>query len=494
GLRYLGYGVEVQNYIDDTGVQVADVVWGLLQYRKMNIQQIKGQDNLASYLWDLYSDVHRMVEEKSEITQQIREVLKRIELKKNPEFEMSRFISNTVLENHIRLMESVGIRYNLLVRESDIIELEFFELASKILKEKKVMYPSEDPVKEGCWVIKYNRENIEKIIIRSDHTITYIGKDIAYALWKVGLLGKDFFYQSFYEYPDSEKLYITGTGSHSESPAFGNARQIYNVIGKRQSYLQNIISQVLGSLDNGQLGKHFIHFSYEMVSLTSRCVQDMGFEISERDKAKPFVDVSGRKGIAVKAEELIKKLTDKSLEEVRLRNPGLDDESADQIARDIAIGALRYFMIKFNSNSVIAFDFQDALSFEGDSGPYLQYTLVRLNSILKKMGDQLVDPDIKELDMELLNEKESGIFYEILLQVSQMDLQIEFAIESKELSVITSYTYSLCQKFNHYYHLFPIISEQRLDIKKLRLSLILLIKKKLEVLFGIIGIPIPERM
>lgn len=494
GLSYLGYDVEVQNYIDDTGVQVADVVWGVLRYRRLDKEKLEKQGNLAAYLWDLYADVHRLVQENSDIKLQIREVLQRIESKQNPEFEMSRYISGAVLLNHIQLMESIGIRYHLLVRESDIIELEFFPLASRILKTSNVMYRSDDPQKKGCWVIRYDRESIEKIIVRSDHTITYIGKDIAYALWKMGRLEKNFFYRKFYQYTDSEELYMTAAGGNDGHPDFGNGYRAYNVIGRRQSYLQNIISQVLDSLDGEKMGDRFIHFSYEMVALTPRCVQELGFDVSDKDRTKPFVDVSGRKGIAVKADELIDKLIDKSLEEVRQRNPDLDDTRAERIARDIAVGSLRYFMVKFNSNSVIAFDFKDALNFEGDSGPYLQYTLVRLKSILRKLGDRFEEPQPDRLDMARLGEKESSEFHEILLHISQMDSQIEFAIENRELSVVTTHAYALCQKFNHYYHIYPVISEKSSDIRTLRLSLILLIKKKLERLLGIIGIPVPERM
>jgi arginyl-tRNA synthetase len=493
-LKFLGYRVEIQNYIDDTGVQVADVVWGLLYLENKGLEQIKKIQHLATYLWHLYARVHKLDKEDSKIIDEIHQVLKKIEEKKNPEQEVGNYISREVQIDHLKVMESIGIRYDLLVRESDIIEMDFFTRAADILKKKKVMHLSDDPEKKGCWVIKYDRENIEKIIIRSNNTITYIGKDIAYALWKVGLLKRDFYYQEFFKYQNKEKIYTTSSETSKEKFGFGNAKKVYNVIGIRQSYLQNIISQVLNSLGPANLGDHFIHFSYEMVALTPRCVKEMGFVVSADDEKRTYVDVSGRKGIAIPADELIEKLTEKTLEEVTKRHPQMGAEPTQKIAREIAIGALRYFMIKFNSKSVIAFDFKDALAFEGDTGPYLQYTLVRIKSILRKMGKSELTIESKGLDISNLEKKELDLFFEIVLQISTSDSQIEFAINNQEISGIANFTYSICQKFNQYYHLYPIIAEKRIPVKQLRLSLVLLVKKKLENLFYIMGIPVPEKM
>ncbi len=494
-LKYLGYEVEIQNYIDDTGIQLTDVVWGLLYYKNKKIEDIKKIKDLASYLWELYPEVNKLFEKDSNMLKQRTQIHEKIEKKTDPEYEVSNYISQEVLKDHIRVMDRIGIRYDLLVRESDIIELDFFKEAADIMKKKGVMYLSKDSDKKGCWVIKYNKENIEKIIIRSNNTVTYIGKDIAYTLWKVGLFKKDFYFRKFSEYNNKKEIFITYNKPDLNIHGFGNAVMVYNVIDTRQSYLQNIISQVLDNLTGSNYKKKQVHFSYEMVALTPMCVKELGFEILKEEGKKPYIEVSGRKGIAIKADELIEKLIEKSLEEVKLRHPEMEDVKIKKIAKEIAIGALRYFMVKFNSNSVIAFDFKDALSFEGDTGPYLQYTLVRTNSILKKLKIKDFSIDLKNLtDISILSENEFKIYYEILLDLSLIDSQIEFAIYSNELSVIAKYTYSLCQKFNHYYHLFSIVSEQNKDLKNLRISLILLLKNKLEKLYYIMGIPIPEKM
>jgi arginyl-tRNA synthetase len=496
-LSFLGYDVEVQNYLDDTGIQVADVVWGLLYYKNLSMAEIKNIDNLASHLWYLYPEVSRLFTENEEAKNARAEVHKKIEEKINPEYEISNYVAEEVLKDHIRVMNLLGIRYDLLVRESDIIELDFFKDTRKLMEEKKVMYSSQDPEKDGCMVIKYEKEKIEKIIIRSNGTVTYIGKDIAYTLWKVGLFDKDFYYRKFSRYDqDGKEIYMTDFTPNDNTFNYGGGESVYNVIDVRQSYLQNIISQILGPLSPPDHQRQFIHFSYEMVALTPRCVAEMGFEISEEAKKKAYVEVSGRKGIAVKADDLIDKLIEKSLQEVKLRNEGISQEEAQKIARDIAIGALRYFMIKFSSNSVIAFDFKDALAFEGDTGPYLQYSLVRINSILRKLADRCdaVTPSEIELDSSILDKKEYDKSYEILLDLSLIQIQMEIALANQELSGITSYTYTLCQKFNNYYHLFPILSEKNPQLKALRLQLVLLVKDKLEQLFEVMGIPAPEKM
>jgi arginyl-tRNA synthetase len=496
-LQFLGYQVEIQNYLDDTGIQVADVVWGLMVFQGKSLEEIKNIPHLAAYLWDLYPEVSRLFAEDKKSEQGRNDVHKKIEEKIEPEYEVNNYVAEEVLDDHIRVMNLLGIRYDLLVRETDIIALDFFHDARELMERKGVMYPSQDPEKKGCMVIKYEKENVEKIIIRSNGTVTYIGKDIAYTLWKVGLFERDFYYRKFYTYKEDQKeIYITDFRPHPAPRGFhfGGGESVFNVIDVRQSYLQDIIAQILGPLSPPDHRKKFMHFSYEMVALTPRCVREMGFEISEDEQKKSYVGVSGRKGIAVKAEDLIDKLMEKSVVEVQSRHPEMAEEKIKTIARQIAVGALRYFMIKFTANSVIAFDFKDALAFEGDTGPYLQYTLVRINSILRKLEEKQGAVEIGELDSSILEEKEYGIFYDMLLELSQMELHLEMALDNHELSGIANYTYLLCQKFNHFYHLFPIIAEQDPRLKHLRLQLLFLVKAQLEKLFSIIGIPIPEKM
>jgi len=275
---------------------------------------------------------------------------------------------------------------------------------------------------------------------------------------------------------------------------FGRAGRGYNVIDVRQSYLQNLIAQVLAQLGHPEQSRNFIHFSYEMVAMTPACVREMGLQLAPEEEAKSYIEVSGRKGRAVKADDLIDQLIAKSKHELESRNSGLSAAEAEPIARAIAVAALRYFMVKFNLNTVIAFDFKEALNFEGDSGPYLQYTMVRLNSILKKAAGADLVAEKKPGRLMRLDAAEKELYWEIILNLALLETQVEYALANHELSSLAAYAYNLCQKFNHYYHLFPVLAEKDLAIKNLRLTLILLFKDKVEKLLHIIGITIPERM
>ncbi len=492
--RFLGHEVEVQNYIDDTGIQIADVVWGLLHHQQKSLADIQRIPDLAGYLWRLYTEVSKLLAEDPQRAEARNRTHKKIEEKIDLEYEVSSYISQQVLLDHIRVMEFLGIRYDLLARESDIIALDFFTIAAAELKQKGIMFLSTDPAKRGCWVIHHDKENLEKIIVRSNGTITYVGKDIAYNMWKLGLLEKDFYYRPFFTYADGQSIFITASQPQpAPDRRFGNGGKALNVIDVRQAYLQSLIAQILESI-GGRTQREFVHFSYEMVALTPRCAKELGFALSPEEEQKPYIEVSGRKGMAIKADDLLAQLVEKSLQEVRLRNPQLDEGSARAIARRIAVGALRYFMIKYNLNSVIAFDFKEALSFEGDTGPYLQYTLVRLNSILNKLEGGPPPSSASPLTLEILPEKEKTLYWEIVLQLSLLEHQVEHALERLEPAALASFAYSLCQKFNHYYHLFPVIAEKNERIKRLRLELIILFKRKLGHLLDIMGIPIPEKM
>jgi arginyl-tRNA synthetase len=492
--RFLGYEVEVQNYIDDTGIQIADVVWGLLYYQKKDLAAIKKITTMAAYLWDLYAEVNQLFTVNEKFANARRDVHKKIENKVNPEYQTCLYIAQQVLLDHIRTMARLDIQYDLLARESDVIALDFFKAAAAELTSRQVMILSQDPEKKGCLVIHYDREKIEKIIVRSNETITYVGKDIAYNLWKFGLLPRDFYYRPFFTYPDNHAIYMTAAEPGSQAPPFGRAAKVYNVIDVRQSYLQNLIAQVLAQLGHPEQSRNFIHFSYEMVAMTPACVREMGLPLAPEEETKSYVEVSGRKGRAVKADDLIDQLVAKSKHELESRNSGLSAAEVESIARAIAVAALRYFMVKFNLNTVIAFDFKEALNFEGDSGPYLQYTIVRLNSILKKIAGSDLAAGKKPGLLIYLNAAEKELYWEMILNLSLLETQVEYALANHELSSLAAYAYSLCQKFNHYYHLFPVLAEKDVDIRNLRLILILLFKEKVEKLLHIIGITVPERM
>ena len=230
-------------------------------------------------------------------------------------------------------------------------------------------------------------EEREKIIVRSDGTVTYVGKDIAYQLWKFGLLEKDFYYEPFLD-EGGKTLWISTAEPRPDSPHFGGGSKVFNVIDTRQAYLQKVVTQGLRALKFDAQAEKSIHFSYEMVALSPKSLEELGYKASEEEKDRAFLEVSGRKGLGVKADDLLDRLEEKALAEVEKRNAGLDGDVKKAISRDIASGALRYFMLKFAKNSLIVFDFEEALSFEGETGPYLQYTCVRLRSIFRKLEER----------------------------------------------------------------------------------------------------------
>jgi len=403
---------------------------------------------------------------------------------------------------HLATMRRLGISYDLLPRESEILYLRFWETAFEQLKERKAIYFETEGKNAGCWVMpasafkEQTGEDTEdsKVIVRSNNTVTYVGKDIAYQLWKFGLLGKDFYYSHW----SQEDVYIT-TAKPEPPPdrQFGHGEWVYNVIDSRQSYLQDVVVAGLRALGYNQQADRSIHFSYEMVALTPATCVELGIELSEEDKKKTYVEVSGRKGLGVKADDLIDKLIEKALEEVDSRHPEAPAEERRLIAGEIAIGALRYFMLKFTRNSVIAFDLREALSFEGDTGPYVQYTAVRAGNILRKLterGGTL--PDFaRELGQEALARQLAlEDFWQLLLMASKSDAAIERAIASGEPAHVAKYAFQLAQAFNNFYHGYQVLSEEDREKRIFLLWITSYFRDQLERTLGVLGIAVPEYM
>ena len=388
-LRYKGETVEVQNYIDDTGVQVVDVVFGLMELEKKTIADLEAlPGKFDYYCWDLYARVSAYLADHPEAQARKAEIYKRIEHGGDPEYALSRYVSRRIVRAHLATMKRLGIGYDVLPCESTILHLKFWEKAFDLLKERGSIYIATEGENKGCWVMRLEEdEEREKVIVRSDGTVTYVGKDIAYQLWKFGLLGRDFYYEPFAE-EDGRTLWISTPDPSSGTPGFGGATKVYNVIDTRQSYLQKVVVQGLRSLKFDEQAAKSVHFSYEMVALSPKSLAELGYAATDEEKDRAFLEVSGRKGLGVKADDLLDRLEAKARAEIEKRSPDQPEAATRKTARDIATGALRYFMLKFARNSVIVFDFEEALSFEGETGPYLQYTVVRLASIFRKLKER----------------------------------------------------------------------------------------------------------
>jgi arginyl-tRNA synthetase len=513
-LRKCGGAVEVQNYIDNTGVQVADVVAGfyyLEQKRRADVEMLIRSTRFDYVCWDLYARISAHYKERPESLQWRTETLHAIEAGSGELAELGHLIADEIVKAHLRTMYRLGIEYDLLPRESEILHLQFWATAFDLLKERKAIYFETEGKNKNCWVMPASAfreppatngdiesEDDSKVIVRSNGTVTYVGKDIAYQLWKFGLLGKDFYYRPWSSYPDGHQVWVTTSEPvESAAPRFGAASKVFNVIDSRQSYLQDVVVAGLRALHFDEQADASIHFSYEMVALSPRTCAELGIELSEEDKRRSYVEVSGRKGLGVKADDLIDKLIETALAEVEDRHPEADPEERRRVAEEIAIGALRYFMLKFTRNSVIAFDFHEALSFEGETGPYVQYAAVRAGNILRKFvqrGESL--PQFEQvLHRDLLKRCfDSEDLWQLLLLASKTDSAVERAIASGEPAHIAKYAFQLAQTFNNFYHEHSVIAEEDRERRAVLLWLTEYVRNQLLATLEVLGIRQPEYM
>jgi arginyl-tRNA synthetase len=515
-LRRAGRRVEVQNYIDNTGVQVADVVIGFTHIAKKSPDEVRAmasQPKFDYYCWDLYARVAQFFEEdKAQLLALRGETLKSIEEDRGPAAEMAGIVAPAVVRCHLLTMERLGIEYDLLPRESEILHLKFWDAAFEHLKQRNVIHLATTGKNTGCWVMRINdaadaadatgEDDDAKIIVRSNGTVTYVGKDIAYQLWKFGLLGRNFHYEKFYTYPDGHPLWSSvSTSGDPRAPAFGNATVVYNVIDARQAYLQNVVVAGLRALGFQEQANRSIHFSYEIVALTPRCAGELGYTLSEEDAKKPYVEVSGRKGLGVKADDLLDRLEVAAGAEVDERHPDLPATERAEIAHAIAIGALRYFLLKFTRTAIIAFDFEDALSFEGETGPYCQYAVVRARNIFRKLREQQSDFDFESLKhvdpntaAALLAGPYGNSFWEMILLAGSLGTQIESAVGAQEPAFIAKYAFQLAQTFNLFYHHHRVLTEEDDGKKIFLLQLSRLVEVQLTAALELLGIESPDKM
>ncbi len=527
-LRYAGREVDVQNYIDNTGVQVADVVVGFTQIEKKSraeIESLSRQPRFDYYCWDLYARVSQWYEADPQNKQARLQTLHAIEDASSETAAVADLISIAVLRRHLETMDRLDIEYDFLPRESEILHLNFWSAAFEKLKAAGVLTFESEGKNKGCWIMRRagtgdvarapsfpnadNEKNAEvpiaeedqKVIVRSNGTVGYVGKDIAYHMWKFGLLGRDFGYRKFYRYPNHHDCWISAMEGEKTHPHFGDVAEIYNVIDARQSEAQNTVIEALRGLGHNEAADHYTHFSYEMVALTPRCATDLGYTLSEEDKARSYIEVSGRKGFGVKADDLLDQLIASAKREVDSRHPQLSEPERLAIATQIAIGALRYFMLKYTKQSVIAFDFKDALSFEGETGPYAQYAVVRATSIFRKAN---FDPDtfgkdtagkLSASEIAAYLEGQSGNeIWQLWLASSKTSSVISQCISTTEPAYLAKHVFQLAQLFNTFYHRYPILVEPEERRKLFLLATVAVVRRELIRALAVMGITIPPVM
>ena len=322
---------------------------------------------------------------------------------------VAELISIAVLRRHLETMDRLDIEYDFLPRESEILHLHFWDAAFAKLKEAACS-PSRARARtkavgscggrerakrlttEGTENTEEDEitEEDQKVIVRSNGTVGYVGKDIAYHMWKFGLLGRDFGYRKFFRYPNQHDCWISTTDGEKDHPHFGDVAEIYNVIDARQSEAQNTVIEALRGLGHGEAADHYTHFSYEMVALTPRCAAELGYTLSEEDKARSYIEVSGRKGFGVKADDLLDQLIASAKKEVDSRHPELSERGAARHRH--ADRHRRAALLHAEVHQAIGdrLRFQRRAELRGRNRPYAQYAVVRATSIFRKAG---VDAD-----------------------------------------------------------------------------------------------------
>jgi arginyl-tRNA synthetase len=545
-LRFAGREVDVQNYIDNTGVQVADVVVGFLDIEQKTREQIEALAAAPRFdyvCWDLYARVSQWYAEDKAHLQARAATLHAIEEGNNETAAVADLISVAVLKRHLETMDRLDIEYDFLPRESEILHLHFWDAAFSKLKEAGVLTYETEGKNAGCWVMRRagtsrtlttggtgntgeseSPENVEideedqKVIVRSNGTVGYVGKDIAYHMWKFGLLGRDFGYRKFFRYPNSHDCWISTTDGEKDHPHFGDVAEIYNVIDARQSEAQNTVIEALRGLGHGEAADRYTHFSYEMVALTPRCAADLGYQLTDEDKARSWIEVSGRKGFGVKADDLLDALIASARKEVDARHPDVSENERAGIATQLAIGALRYFMLKFTKPSVIAFDFNEALSFEGETGPYAQYAVVRASNIFRKGG---LDPESFCRDLagrvpwassngaahgdeaslvstddfaRFLNGESSSDIWALWLAASKTSYIVGQCIAATEPAYLAKHAFQLAQLFSTFYHRYPILIEADEARKIFLLATAAVVRRELLRALAVMGITVPPVM
>jgi arginyl-tRNA synthetase len=528
--------VEVQNYIDNTGVQVADVVVGFVHLERMTLEDIKALDRSLPaerpfdyYCWDLYTRVglfYRNDDPNGELNPErlkLRaETLHQIEEGDNPTALLADYVATRNVECILDTMERLGIRYDVLPRESEILRLKFWDRAFERMKETGAIHFETEGRNKGCWVMPFeshtgtDEHEADKIIVRSNGTVTYTGKDIAYQLWKLGQLGLDFHYKPFRSYRDGHITWITTSEpqpvetcepSETVLPHFGEGATVYNVIDSRQSYTQDIVRRGVAAVAPEVGEEASVHLGYEMVALSIAACDELGIQLRDEDRARPFVEMSGRKGLGVKADDLINRLERDALSEVETRHPEISDEERRETAHIIAVGALRYFLLKFTRNSVIAFDFKEALSFEGETGPYCQYSAVRANSIFRKLdaaaqadaaekirragsGDALIRDEMKRV----LEDESGDEIWSLVTLSARLDEAIAQASKDAEPALVAKYTFNLARSFNLFYHRHRIIAEEDATRRAVLVAVADIARRQLTLALSALGIGVPERM
>jgi arginyl-tRNA synthetase len=518
-LRWGGDQVEVQNYIDNTGVQVADVVVGFKYIEGKDLDQVKAiGGKFDYYCWDLYARVGQFYEEDASRLELRARTLQEIESGAAETYPMADYISTRIVNCHLDTMSRLGVEYDLLPRESDVLHAHLWERAFQLLKQRGAIEYESAGKLAGCWVMRSEEKEspapssgkkepeheADKVIVRSNGTVTYTGKDIAFHLWKLGQVDLDFYYKPFRTYAGGHVAWITSSEREDNvagHPGFGSGAAYFNVIDIRQSYPQQCVKVGVMAIDDDERVRSSAHLAYERVVLSPAALEQLGQRVPAGASGKGAVDMSGRKGLGVKADDLIDQLEANALAEVMSRHPDIEEADQQATAHKIAVGALRYFLLKYSRTSLIAFDFNEALAFEGETGPYIQYSVVRANSIFRKLQEAGIAtnaPAVESVPAERLAELFAGEhgdeLWSLLYLATRLPDAARGAINALEPAILAKWTFQLAQSFNLFYHRYHILSEADPARQALLVAITVIVRRELIRALGLLGIEAPERM
>ena len=480
-MRYLGHKVQALNYVDDSGAQVADIIVG---FKFLGLPDVAP----AGVKYDIYcgDNIYTRVNQEYAKNPQLKEkqslVLKEIESGTGEIAEYTRTIVMRILQAQLSTCWRLGASYDLLNWESQLVHSKMWERIFEELKKIGYVKFQDQGDNKGCWVIPDPETGEEKVVVRSDGTVVYVAKDIPYAAWKIGLVGDPFGYEVFSSEQPGEVLYTTTLGGKKASVHFGGAQLAISVIDTRQSYLQRIVSKVLDKLHEGA-SRRYLHRSYEVVSLSKKTAAAIGFEI-EGD----FAHMSGRKGLYVNTDTMLEKLKEKAKVETRKRNLSESDQWVEGVAESVAVAALRYELLKQDPDKMIIFDIDEALQFQGDTGPYLLYTYARARRILDKTQGK---PRISQSAAAKLDKRQE---IQLAKKMSMLDMSAATAGEYLSPKEIARFAHELAVLFNDFYESVPVNKEPDAELRDARLALVDAASRVLAESMRLIGIPFKDRI
>ena len=479
-LRKGNFDVKVLNYVDDSGLQVADIIVGFTELGFS--QEPPGNEKFDHYCGDtVYVKTTEKYETDKKLEEKRHEILKQIEDSSSDISKMAQTITRKVLNEQLKTVWNLGVFYDCLNFESQIIHSKLWEKIFEKLKSENQIKYEEAGDNAGCWVIPAEGED-DKILVRSNGVATYIAKDIPYAAWKLGLVEDPFSYKIHSTQKNDQTLYETTLDEipdHDDNKLNLSGNKVITVIDNRQIRLQKIVSGLMAKFKEEGA---YTHLGYESVTLSADTVKSLGLSVDGES-----AQMSGRKGLYVNADTVLETLTKRVYDESKSRNENLSESELQNIANIVAVGTIRYEMIKPDLDKIITFDLKNSLRLEGDTCSYIQYSYARASRILEKTETK---PNF-DSGFELLSSE-----YEknLIKKIAMFDVQVNDSVNNFSPKVIAKYSYELAVTFSSFYEHVKVLKSETPELLNARLCLVVSFQKTLKSSLGLLGIDAPERM